>query len=71
MTANVGTLDRALRALLGLVLIVAPFATQLGIYESGLIRTLSLVVGAVMLIVAATRVCPLYSVLGLRTCKLS
>jgi hypothetical protein len=69
MTANVGTIDRILRAVFGLVLIAAPFVTQLGIYESGLIRTLSVIVGVVMLVVAAVRVCPLYSMIGIRSNK--
>lgn len=69
MTANVGTIDRIFRALLGLILIAAPFVTQLGIYDSGAIRTASVVVGLVMLTVAVVRVCPLYSIVGLKTCK--
>lgn len=69
MTANVGTIDRLFRALLGLVLIAAPFVTQIGIFESGALRTASVVVGVVMLVVAAVRICPLYSIVGLKTCS--
>ena len=69
MTANVGTLDRLFRALLGLVLIAAPFVTQIGLYDSGALRTASVAIGIVMLVVAAVRVCPLYSIVGLKTCR--
>ena len=69
MTANVGTIDRLFRALLGLVLIAAPFVTQIGIFESGALRTASVVLGVVMLVVAAVRICPLYSIVGLKTCS--
>lgn len=65
MSPNVGTLDRALRALLGLVLIALPFL--LGPWST-LWTVLSIAVGAVMLLVAATRVCPLYSIFGIKTC---
>lgn len=69
MTANVGTIDRLFRAILGIVLIAAPFLTQLAIFESGAMRTASVVVGAVMLLVATVRICPIYSIFGLKTCK--
>ena len=69
MTVNVGTIDRLFRALLGIVLIAAPFATQLPLFESGALRTASVAIGIVMLVVAAVRVCPLYSIVGLKTCK--
>ncbi len=59
MRCNVGTTDRMLRIVLGLVIIVA------GLYFQswwGLIGLIPLVTGAL-------RLCPLYSVLGLSTCK--
>lgn len=65
MSPNVGTLDRALRALLGLILIALPFL--IGPWST-LWTVLSIAVGAVMLLVAATRVCPLYSIFGIKTC---
>jgi len=45
MSVNVGTFDRILRLIVGLVLAIAPFATN----------------------IALLRVCPLYSLLGMRT----
>jgi hypothetical protein len=64
MTTNVGTLDRVVRAILGLVLIALPFAAGFGTT----LMLVSILVGLVMLVVAATRVCPLYSILGIKTC---
>lgn len=65
MTRNVGTIDRVLRAALGVLLIA------LGLFGtvSGLWKLLVIVVGIVMLVVSATRICPIYSIFGLRTCK--
>ncbi len=59
MRCNVGTTDRVLRIVLGLVIIVA------GLYFQswwGLI-------GLIPLLTGVLRLCPLYSVLGLSTCK--
>ena len=67
MTTNVGTADRIVRALIGLVLIALPFATSLTA-ESPLLTYGAIAVGVVMLLVALTRVCPVYSVFGLKTC---
>lgn len=69
MTANVGTIDRLLRAALGVVLVYLAFFSGLPIFEAGLWRYLAAAVGAVMIVVAATRVCPVYSVLGIKTCR--
>jgi len=69
MTANVGTLDRILRAVAGIVLLWLAFASGMPLFESGAPKWIAAVVGVVMLVVAAVRVCPLYSILGVRTCK--
>ena len=65
MTRNVGTLDRIARATLGVVLI----ALALTGVASGAWFALALVVGVVMLATSALKLCPIYSVLGLKTCK--
>lgn len=70
MTANVGTIDRGLRIVLGLVLLAAPFVSGLGIFESGIATVLSVIVGIVMITTSALRFCPLYRVLGIQTCKI-
>lgn len=69
MSINVGTVDRIFRAVLGLALLYLAFLSGLPLFEGPLIKYGAAVVGLVMLVVAATRVCPIYSVLGVKTCR--
>jgi hypothetical protein len=69
MTTNVGTIDRILRAALGLGLLYLAFLSGLPVFEGGLMKYGAAVVGVVMLVVAATRVCPIYSIFGFKTCR--
>ena len=62
MKHNVGTADRAIRLLLGLGLLSAIFLVE------GSARWLGLI-GLVPLLSAIAGTCPLYSLLGLRTCR--
>lgn len=66
MSVNVGSLDRLVRLVIGLVLIALPFVAG---FTSTLWMVVSILVGLVMLGVAATRICPLYSIFGIRTCS--
>ena len=63
MTHNVGTVDRAVRTVLGLAAVV--WAFSIGV-ASGLGITL-VVVAAVLLVTAAVGFCPLYRLLGIST----
>lgn len=56
---NVGSLDRVLRVALGLALIAATLAGLIGPWGW---------VGVVPLATGLLRTCPLYTLLGLRTC---
>jgi hypothetical protein len=69
MTTNVGTLDRALRAILGLVLLFLAFASGLPLFDSALFKYGAAAIGIVMLVVATVRICPLYSIFGIKTCR--
>jgi len=69
MTVNVGTIDRIARALLGLVLLYLAFFSGLPLFAGGFMKIATAAVGIVMLVVAATRVCPIYSIFGLKTCR--
>ncbi|OKL43331.1 YgaP family membrane protein [Pseudovibrio exalbescens] len=69
MTTNVGTIDRLVRALIGIVLIVAPFTSALALFAEPLYRYGSVALGCIMLVVAATRFCPLYALFGFKTCR--
>ncbi len=61
MQTNMGTVDRAIRALVGLVLIALAFAGALP-WWVGLI-------GLIPLGTAALASCPAYTMLGIRTCR--
>ena len=61
MKRNAGTIDRALRALLGIVLIALTLTGTIGLWGW---------VGAVMVGTAALGYCPLYTVFGFSTCPM-
>jgi membrane protein YdbS with pleckstrin-like domain len=68
--ANVGSVDRILRALVGIVLLLLPFIPATATALAGLggwIWALP-AVGAVLLLTAIFRFCPAYRLLGIRTC---
>jgi len=71
---NVGTIDRLLRAVLGIILVAAPFvgsAEMLGPFATTAAWWwVPVAVGIVLLATAAFRFCPLYSILGIRTCRI-
>lgn len=64
MTRNIGTLDRAIRVVLGLALL------SLLVLLDGNMRWLGLI-GLVPLLTALIGNCPLYSLAGLSTCPLA
>jgi hypothetical protein len=69
---NVGSIDRALRFVLGAVLLVAPILPPLAGYfvEIGAWKYAVAGVGVVMLGTAIFRFCPAYTLFGIRTCEL-
>jgi len=72
--ANVGLVDRILRACIGVVLLALPFVMakpEEGGMAFGPYAWVILAAGVVMLVTAALRFCPLYKLFGLRTCPLS
>ena len=70
MTANVGTIDRIARAILGIVLLAAPFVSGLALFEGTTATIISVVVGLVMLATSTMKFCPLYRIFGFNTCSL-
>lgn len=60
MTVNIGTLDRVLRAVVGVVLIALVFVGP---------QTAWGWLGIIPLATALIGVCPAYSMLGIKTCK--
>ena len=67
MAANVGTVDRALRLLVGAALIVAPLLNFMGLGASTTVAYTLMAVGGIMALTAVFGMCPLYSLLGIRT----
>jgi Protein of unknown function (DUF2892) len=61
MKTNVGTIDRVLRAALGIVLLAMTFTGAIGAWGW---------IGIVPLATAAFSFCPLYTVLGFSTCPM-
>ena len=63
MERNEGTLDRAIRMVLGLIL--------LGLWATNKVPygTVALIVGLVALITGLTGFCAIYKLLGISTCK--
>lgn len=71
MPVNVGSADRIARIIVGLALILVPFVSGLALFANPLLHWGSVIVGAVLIFTALLRFCPLYTVLGLSTCKVS
>ena len=67
---NVGTADRAVRALIGVVALVLAFTT-LGVMAGTLWGIVAAVVGVVMLGTAALGMCPAYMPFKISTCKVA
>jgi hypothetical protein len=68
--ANVGSLDRIARFALGLVLLAVAFAVPAAEATLGAAWWLLPIAGVVMIGTAAIRFCPLYTLLGVRTCPM-
>ena len=69
MTRNIGPVDRTLRLVLGVALILVALASGWPAFQGGLPRAVAIGAGVVLMITAAVRVCPLYTLLGMRTCR--
>lgn len=67
MSMNIGRLDRGLRLVVAALLYALAFAPQIAL--TGLAYWLALLVGAILVLTALVGVCPLYSILGLKTCR--
>ena len=69
MTINVGTTDRILRIALGTVLLFLAFFSGLPAFDPDVLKYGAAIVGVVMLVVAAVQTCPIYSIFGIKTCR--
>lgn len=66
---NVGSADRILRAIIGLVLIVGTLIPSLPLTSAPVLQAIAFIVGLVLLLTAVVRFCPLYRLIGVSTCK--
>ena len=69
MATNVGTIDRIFRAVLGLVLLYLAFFSGVALFAQPLFMYGAATVGVIMLATATLKLCPLYSVFGIKTCR--
>lgn len=60
---NESSLDRIIRAVVGIVALVLAFTTL-----TGVVQVIALVVGVILLFTAAVGFCPLYRIFGISTC---
>lgn len=69
MATNVGTLDRIFRAVLGIALLYFAFFSGIPIFDAALFKYGAILIGFVMLATSTLKLCPIYSLLGLKTCR--
>ena len=69
MTTNVGTIDRLLRLALGVGLLYLAFFSGLPAFAVPLPKYAAALIGVIMLLTSGLRMCPIYSLLGFKTCK--
>lgn len=69
MTMNVGTIDRIFRAVLGIALLYLAFGSGFAVFDAAVFKGGAAVLAVVMLAVSAMRVCPIYSIFGIKTCR--
>lgn len=69
MSINVGSADRFIRIVLGLILVLLPYVTNLALWSNPVASIGLPIVGVVLVVTALFRFCPLYRLIGVRTCK--
>ncbi len=65
MKKNVGTGDRFLRVMIGVIAVIVGLS---GLLE-GTLKWVALGIGGVMILTSSIQFCPLYTLLGINTCK--
>jgi len=65
MKKNVGTGDRFLRVMIGVITLILGLSGML----DGTLKWVALGIGAIMVLTASMQFCPLYTLLGVNTCK--
>ena len=70
MNLNVGKSDRIIRIIVGLILVIVPFVNSFSIWSIPVIMYGSVVIGLVLIGTAIFSFCPLYRIIGIRTCNI-
>lgn len=70
MDINIGPTDRVVRIIAGLVLIVLALVPGLPLAGHTTLQWVAGIAGVVLVATALVRICPIYRLLGLSTCKL-
>ncbi len=68
-SANVGSLDRIIRLVAGFFLIILPFLSSSAFLSGPIMTWLLMIVGVILIATALLRFCPIYKVLGVKTCR--
>lgn len=67
MTKNMGTADKSIRLIVAAVLLILAFGT--GVLGAGLLKWLAVIVAVVFALTSFVSFCPLYRIVGLKTCS--
>jgi uncharacterized membrane protein len=70
MRTNMGMIDRGIRLIVAAVLLYGAFGGA-AILAAGALHWLAIVVAAVFILTSLVGNCPLYSILGIRTCQIA
>ena len=70
MTANVGTIDRFARLVLGFFLLAAPFVSGSALFDKAGLGLVAVIGGLILIATAAVKFCPIYRIFGLKTCRI-
>ncbi|GGY41148.1 YgaP family membrane protein [Parvularcula lutaonensis] len=65
--SNMGGSDRIIRLVVGVAILALTYFT--GAVPTGLLTIIAYIVGAIMVVTAVTGICPLYTLLGIKTKK--
>lgn len=69
MTINVGTVDRIVRLVVGIALIAVALFSSMAIFDAVVVKYGAIALGLVLAATGMLRTCPMYSIFGIRTCK--
>ncbi len=68
-SANVGSVDRIIRFIAGAILIILPFISSSALLSGPVMAWLLPIIGVILIATAFLRFCPIYKILGVKTCK--